>query len=93
MALKTSAEAGRKHTVNKGSAVRPHCPPSNGLPSDQVVLSSPSRSSSEIPLGVQSADPRSEGTKASQLEPSGMPIPSSLKCKVLWTSLIDECWD
>lgn len=47
--IKRSAEAGRKSAVNKGSEVRAQCPPSNGLPLDQVLLSSPIRSSSLIP--------------------------------------------
>lgn len=48
MALKRSAQAGRKCTVNKGSEVREQRP-TNGLPLDQVLLSSLSRPSSCIP--------------------------------------------
>lgn len=47
--IKRSAEAGRKSAVNKGSEVRAQCPPTNGLPLDQVLLSSPIRPSSLIP--------------------------------------------
>lgn len=46
MALKRSAQAGRKCTVNKGSEVREQRP-TNGLPLDQVLLSSLSRPSSK----------------------------------------------
>lgn len=63
MALKSRAQADRKCTVNKGSEVKAHRPPSNGLAVDQVRLSDSSRVSSRIPLRTQSANHRSGGTK------------------------------
>ena len=64
-ALKRSAHTGSKCTVNKGSEVRAQRPPSNGLPLDQVVLSSPSRASSHTPT----PPPTPQNTHHRQHEP------------------------
>lgn len=66
VALKRSTQASRKCTVNKGSEVRAQRRPTNGLPSDQVLLSSLSRASSHIPLRTGSPDHRPQAALKTQ---------------------------
>uniref|UniRef100_A0A8C3A6Y8 GDP-mannose 4,6 dehydratase n=1 Tax=Cyclopterus lumpus TaxID=8103 RepID=A0A8C3A6Y8_CYCLU len=66
VALKGRAWAGRKYTVNKGSEVRTPRPPTDGLPLDQVLLSSPSRASAHVPLRTQSTDHTSKAALTTQ---------------------------
>lgn len=63
VALKRSTQAGRKCTVNKGSEVRAQRRPANGLPSDQVLLSSPSRASSHAAPPPASPPPPPQNMK------------------------------